>query len=94
MLLKCRRRAGRDEPEDLRGDLMDSAQGATPHQPAASPATDRATVYMETSRSARSRVVTRQRLDGNTLADDLRSVISQWAPASRSTNSPSCPLAT
>jgi hypothetical protein len=43
----------RAEPEDLRGDLMDSAQGTTRHQPAASPATDRATVYIETSRSAK-----------------------------------------
>ncbi len=38
------------EPESLRSDLMDSARGATPHQLAADPATDRATVYIETSR--------------------------------------------
>jgi hypothetical protein len=68
MLLVARGVAG-DEPEDLRGDLMDSAQGATPHQPAASPATGRATVYIETSGSVRSRVGTCQRLGPPTLVE-------------------------
>ena len=58
-----------DEPEDLRGDLMDSAQGATPHQPAASPATGRATVYIETSKVVWRGVDTCQRLDPSTLAE-------------------------
>ena len=58
-----------DEPEDLRGDLMDSAQGATPHQPAASPATGRATVYIETSKVVWREVDTCQRLGPATLAE-------------------------
>lgn len=57
-----------DEPEDLRGDLMDSAHGATPHQPAASPATSRAAVYIETSRVVWRGVDTCQRLGPPTLA--------------------------
>jgi hypothetical protein len=46
----------------LRGTLMDSALGATPHQPSADSATGRATVYRETSEVGVVRVGTCQRL--------------------------------
>ena len=51
-----------DEPESPRSDLMDSVRDATPHQLTADPATDRATVYIETSRVGWRGVDTCQRL--------------------------------
>lgn len=51
--------------------LMDSARGATPHQPVASPAADRATVYIETSKGGEIRVDTRQRLGIPSVTDPI-----------------------